>query len=176
MSRRAGGGFTLIELMIVIAVVAILAAVAIPWLLQARIAANEAAAITALHAINDAQSLYRQVCGKGRYAAALTGLGRPMPATGQAFISPDLAAADRVQKSGYDIAMQGTASAEDATTGCNDAPTATGYYVTADPSRPGRSGARYFATNVTRVIYQHTETFMEQMPASGAPGIGTELK
>lgn len=176
-SHRAEGaaGFTLIELMIVIAVVAILAAVAIPWLLQARIAANEAAAISALQTINDAQALYREVCGRGRYAATLPGLGQPMPATGQAFISPDLSAADTIQKSGYTISMK-TTSPEDAGEGCNKAPTAPGYHVIADPSRPGTSGSRYFATNTSRVIYQHTETFADRMPDSGAPGVGTELK
>ena len=57
MQRR---GFTLIELMIVIAIIAIIAAIAIPNLMDARRAANEGAAIAALRAIHSAQSVYRE--------------------------------------------------------------------------------------------------------------------
>jgi prepilin-type N-terminal cleavage/methylation domain-containing protein len=57
MSRR---GFTLIELMIVIAIIAIIAAIAIPNLIEARKGSNEAAAIGALRTISTAQSLYRE--------------------------------------------------------------------------------------------------------------------
>ena len=53
-------GFTLIELMIVIAIIAIIAAIAIPNLLDARKAANEASAIASLRAIHSAQGIYRE--------------------------------------------------------------------------------------------------------------------
>lgn len=53
-------GFTLIELMIVIAIIAIIAAIAIPNLLDARKAANEASAIATLRAIHSAQNIYRE--------------------------------------------------------------------------------------------------------------------
>ena len=53
-------GFTLIELMIVIAIIAIIAAIAIPNLLDARKAGNEASAIASLRAIHSAQNLYRE--------------------------------------------------------------------------------------------------------------------
>ena len=53
-------GFTLIELMIVIAIIAIIAAIAIPNLLEARIAANEASVIADLRSIHSAQNIYRE--------------------------------------------------------------------------------------------------------------------
>jgi prepilin-type N-terminal cleavage/methylation domain-containing protein len=168
-------GFTLIELLIVIGVVAILFAIAVPWLLNARMAANEAAAISALSAIGDAQALYKEVCGKGRYAANLPGLGQPMPANGSVFLSPDLTSDNVVTKSGYDVAVRGDPG-EEPVNGCNDAVTSAAYVATADPLRPGNTGRRYFGTNTSRVIYEHLESLGKVMPESGPPPAGTELK
>jgi type IV pilus assembly protein PilA len=57
---KKNGGFTLIELMIVIAIIAIIAAIAIPNLIEARKGSNEAAAIGALRTITTAESLFRE--------------------------------------------------------------------------------------------------------------------
>jgi type IV pilus assembly protein PilA len=173
--RQRRHGFTLVELLIVVAVISILAAISIPWLLAARMSANEASAISSLQAINDAQALYREVCGKGRYAATLPALGQPAPSTGEAFISPDLASADVLAKSGYLFTMSG-APGEAPAKGCNGADTAAGYAATADPLRPGNSGRRFFGTNHTRVIYQNSESYTGHMPEDVPPAEGTELK
>lgn len=168
-------GFTLIELLIVIGVISIMAGIAIPWAVRNRLAGHEASAIHSLTTINDSQAAYRETCGKGRYAATLSVLGRPHPATGEPYLSPDLTAADEVVKSGYIFRMTGTA-ANEPHPDCNGVETVEGYAVTADPSRPGSSGTRYFATNTTRVIYEHTESLVGQMPEAGPPAVGIELR
>lgn len=167
-------GFTLIELLIVIAIVGILAAVAMAGYRHARVSGSEAAAIVGLKAINQAQFAFSQTCGNQRYSPTLAGLGVPHPTSGQAFLSPDMTI-DPLVKSGYLYVMTGT-QAPDAPQTCNGLMPVSTYKVTADPTAPGISGVRYFATNTDRVIFADTVTFTEDMPETGAPGHGTEVK
>ncbi len=66
-------GFSLIELLIVVAIILVVAAIAIPNLLRSRMAANEASTVASLRTVNTSQVIYQTSFGLG-FAAALTNL------------------------------------------------------------------------------------------------------
>ncbi len=156
------------------AIIGILAALATAGYRMVRVRGAEAAAITAMGAVNQAQFAFSQTCGNQRYSPTLAGLGVKHPVSGQAFLSPDMTA-DPATKSGYVFVMEGTAVL-DAPPTCNGLPPVTSYKLTADPTHPGTTGIRFFGTNADRVLYVDTATFAGNMPERGAPGHGTEVK
>jgi prepilin-type N-terminal cleavage/methylation domain-containing protein len=64
-------GFSLIELLIVVVIIGIIAAIAIPNLLAARRSANEGSAISGLRTLHGAQMTYASTYGNGNYAGAV---------------------------------------------------------------------------------------------------------
>jgi prepilin-type N-terminal cleavage/methylation domain-containing protein len=119
-------GFTLIELMIVVAIIAIIAAIAIPSLLNARKAGNEASAISSLRTLTTVSEQYRTRFQT--YPADLTAL------SGENYIDQVLASGS---KSGYTFDYTGGTN----TWTCN-----------ADPITPGTTGDRYFFCDNSGVI------------------------
>jgi type IV pilus assembly protein PilA len=109
--KKALKGFSLIELLLVVAIILIVAAIAVPNLLRSRIAANESSAVSAMRTINTAEITYQSTWGSG-YAAALANLGGPGPcavatAASACIIDPLLSVAP-FTKSGYVFASTGT--------------------------------------------------------------------
>src|ERR1051325_4627929 len=88
--------FSLIELLIVVAIIGIIAAIAIPNLLASRRAANEGSAQQSLRTIHSAQSTYQATKGNGAYSTDLAGL------YGQNMIDTVL---NTGSKSGYEFAI-----------------------------------------------------------------------
>jgi prepilin-type N-terminal cleavage/methylation domain-containing protein len=173
---RGSRGFTLVEMLIVIAIIGILSSVAVAAYHSARIRGDEASAIAALDAINKAQFTYRETCGNHRfYAPTLVSLGVPVPASGAAFLSADLAQADPLTKAGYLIQMSGS-EALDEPAMCTGARPVTSYQVTADPVSPAITGGRHFGTNTDRVIFEDEATLTGEMPETGDPPHGREIK
>jgi len=74
---RKQHGFSLIELLIVVAIILIIAAIAIPNLMRARMAANEASAVSSLRTINTGEITYQSTYPTVGFAPALTNLGGP---------------------------------------------------------------------------------------------------
>ena len=151
-------GFTLIELLIVVAIIGIIAGIAIPGVLRARQAGNEASAIGSVRAISSAEATYAASCGGGGFAQSMADLAKAPAGSTVGFISPDLAV-DGVTKSGYIVNVDpgtDTTVVTVAASTCNVAAAAAiaTFFTEAHPVTVGSTGQRSFASDQRGTIYQ----------------------
>jgi Tfp pilus assembly protein PilE len=176
-ARNGEAGFTLIDLIFVVAIIGVVCAIAVPALLRARVSAQASSAIADMRVINSAQLSYAITCGSGFYAPDMPTLGVAPPASSVGFLSADLAGAPTVIKSGYQISMFGTAVAASpgSCNGLAPGAGATAYKAGADMVTPGPQ-QRFFATNAQGVIYEDTVSMYAAMPEAGEPGTGVPIQ
>jgi type IV pilus assembly protein PilA len=149
---RKQKGFSLIELLIVVAIILIIAAIAIPNLLRARMAANESSAVASIRTVNTAEVTYNSTYPTIGFAAALSNLGGPLgaacvPGTATACLIDSVLANDGNPagggKSGYlFVATAGTVAG-----GVN-----VGYVVNAQPITINQTGIRAFCAEEDAVV------------------------
>ena len=170
-------GFTLIDMLFVIALVGVLSTLAIPGLMRARGAAQSSSALGTIRVVNSAQLSFAITCGLGFYSPEFPTLARRPPGGKEGFLAPELASGLTFIKAGYNFSMAGT-SLPGAPATCNGLGAglaAPGYAVVADQLDAPPTGGKFYGSNADGVIYQHTASLGAVMPEAGGPAVGAPL-
>ena len=140
---RKQKGFSLIELLIVVAIILIIAAIAIPNLLRARMAANESSAVGSIRSLNTAEVMYNTTYPLTGFAATLPALGSPAgvctPSSTNACLIDSVLSLGI--KSGYTF-----------TSGATGGPPAVSYWVSGAPITLNQTGIRAFCSFEDAVV------------------------
>lgn len=144
--NRGALGFSLIELLVVVAVILIIVAIAIPNFIQSKIRANESGAVENLRTITTGEVIYSTTYGIG-FSPDLPSLG----GTGASITPSNAELIDEVLSAGTKSGFQFTYNVVTTDPQGN----VTAYTVNADPTVPNYTGNRHFYTDQTSVIRQN---------------------
>ena len=176
--RNKQKGFSLIELLIVVAIILIIAAIAIPNLLRSKMAANEASAVGSLRTMVTADVTYNSTYGN-QFAPDLPTLGGPpaASATCNASLLIDNTLANAIvaatPKSGYFFTYLAGTPITNNPPGCTAG--ALSFAIQANPAVYGQTGNRYFCTDQTGVIRFDPTAVVAATGIGGCTG-GTPLQ
>jgi type II secretory pathway pseudopilin PulG len=176
--RRGEGGFTLLDLLFVIALIGLLSAMAVPGMMRARGAAQASSALATLQVLNSGQLSFAISCGSGFYSTDLPTLGRGPAGAREGYLAPEFTRGFTFMKGGYLFSLAGTPISAAPPT-CNGLPageTGSGYAAIADTLDPRAATPRYFGTNTDGIIYESGATLAPVMPEGGAPLGGKVLR
>jgi type IV pilus assembly protein PilA len=149
-------GFSLIELLIVVAIILIIAAIAVPNLLQSKKAANQSSAISVLRTITTASVSYWVTYSNG-YPPSLAAMGGSTGAAtcNLSILMDETVTSPPYQKSGYQFAFTGMeGNVITSPTGCT--PGFQGYLATATPTSLGITGNSSYCVDEAGILHQNT--------------------
>ncbi len=151
--RNRQKGFSLIELLIVVAIILIIAAIAIPNLLKSRMAANESRAVGTLRTINTALVTYNATYPDVGFPSDLVYLTSPGNSCSPAGLLDPVLANNAFVTSGYSFTYTPPTAGGVCPAATPPVPGGD-YSILASPQVQDKTGIRHFFTDASAVIYQ----------------------